>query len=79
MYKYFVPNEPDGGKIQFVSNQVPSAHAQGYILPLYGEDGKFVFLFQAYTYFDIGDVIGFMLKPKKCLEKSVKQLPSGSK
>ena len=34
MYKYFVPDEPDGGKIEFVSNQVPSAIVQEDILPL---------------------------------------------
>lgn len=42
MYKYFVPDEPDGGSIEFISDKVPSAPSRGDIVPLYDEDGMFL-------------------------------------
>jgi hypothetical protein len=44
LYKYFFPDEPlaDEGKIGSVSDQDPSAHSRGDIVPLYDEDGKFI-------------------------------------
>ena len=41
MYKYFVPEEPDGENLEFVGDKVPSAHSRGDIVPLYDEDGRF--------------------------------------
>ena len=51
MYKHFVPDEPDGGSIGFDSDQVPSAHSRGDIVPLYDEDGKFIAI-SFYYYFN---------------------------
>ncbi|KAF8815078.1 hypothetical protein BYT27DRAFT_7249550 [Phlegmacium glaucopus] len=64
MYKYFVPDEPGSGSgaIGLVSDKGPSTHSRGDILPLYDEDGE---------------VTGYILKPKKGLDESVKQLPLG--
>jgi len=45
MYKYFVPDEPDGGRIGLVSDQIPSAHSQGDIVPLYNQDGTLLPMF----------------------------------
>lgn len=49
MYKYFVSDEPlDGasGRMELVSNQVSlPVHAQGDIVPLYSEDGRFLSMF----------------------------------
>jgi hypothetical protein len=41
MYKYFVPDEPDGERIRYVSDKVPSVQSRDDIVPLYDEDGKF--------------------------------------
>ena len=51
MYKYFVPDEPDGGSVGFDSDKVPSAHSRGDIVPLYDEDGKFIAI-SFYYYFN---------------------------
>ena len=42
MYKYFVPDEPDGGSIEFISDKVPSAPSRGDIVPLYRYTMKMV-------------------------------------
>ena len=79
MYKHFVPDEPDGGSIGFDSDQVPSAHSRGDIVPLYDEDGKFIaisFYYYFNYYSDIGEVTAYMLKPKKRIEILSDKVPS---
>lgn len=42
MYKYFVPEEPDRQKAEFVGDKIPSAHSGGDVVPLYDEDGQYI-------------------------------------
>jgi len=78
MYKYFVPDEPE-------EIQAPSVHSRGDIVPLYDEDGEFIlylFLIPHILYSNVGEVTGYLLKPKKRLplEQSAKpQLLSNGK
>ena len=85
MYKYFAPDEPDGDGIGPPSNRGSSVrssvHSRGDIVPLYDEEGKFYLMFTAIlptTYSGtIGEITGYMLKPKKQLDAApVTQLPS---
>jgi hypothetical protein len=53
MYKYFVPDPPDGGKIELATasgtDKAPSAYSRGDIVPLYDEDGStLIFFFYSY-------------------------------
>jgi len=77
MYKYFIPDEPE--EVQGLS-----VHSRGDIVPLYDEDGEFIlYLFPVshILYSDVGEVTGYLLKPKKKLplERSAKPqlLPNG--
>jgi hypothetical protein len=49
MYKYFVPDEPDGERIKFVSDE-KSLHSRGDIVPLYDEGGTFIATFFIYLF-----------------------------
>lgn len=45
MYKYFVPDDPDGGTIVSFSEKVPSVHPRGDIVPIYDDNGRFIATF----------------------------------
>ena len=70
MYKYFVPDasEPDN-----TISQAPSVDLLGDIVPLYNEQGdfKFVLFFGVSIYSNIGEVMGYIRKPKVRLDKSI--------
>jgi hypothetical protein len=79
MYKYFAPDEPDDDRIGRLSDRGSSVrssvHSRGDIVPLYDEEGESHLMFMAIfpiTYSGtIGEITGYMLKPKKQLDGPV--------
>ena len=84
MYKYFAPDELDGDVIGLLSDRGSSVrssvHSRGDIVPLYDEEGEYYLMFMVIfltTYSGtIGEITGYMLKPKKQLDAPVTQLSS---
>jgi len=86
MYKYFALDEPDDDRIGCLrvsdrgSSVRSSVHSWGDIVPLYNEEGESHLMFMAIfpiTYSGtIGEITGYMFKPKKQLDGPVPQPPS---
>ena len=85
MYKYFAPDEPDDGPDPTPLSRGPSlrssVHSRGDIVPLYDEEGESYLMFMVIfpiTYSGIiGEITGYMLKPKRQLDAPITQPPLG--